>query len=148
MATIAFRTDKRLFVEAEIPGAAPSDGVYEVAVPGAEYWFVAPDTAIGPDPSDPTALETIGPLELRNDADRLALVMAGTIARYYNTRCRAAITVQGCLPWTGLLGQILTVVEEGGAAHQIQAPITSAEWFWPDGPDQAPQTILRTGYAQ
>jgi len=146
--TIAVETDQRLCLEVEIPDAAPSDGVYETVVPDAHYWFLAPDTILDVDPADPTALVSAGPLELRNDADRLALVMAGVLARYYATRARAEIHVKGLLPWTGLLGQILETVEEAGAAHQIQAPITSIEWSMPQGPNDSPLTVIRTGFAQ
>jgi hypothetical protein len=48
-------------------------------------------------------------------------------------------------PWTGLIGQILTVVDEGGGVHEIQAPITMVD-FVIGGPE--PVMIVRTGFAR
>ena len=40
VATIAFRGDKRLAIEVELPEAGPADGVLELSVPEAELWPV------------------------------------------------------------------------------------------------------------
>lgn len=146
--TIAIETDQRLTLEFALPGAKPSDGVLEVEAPGAEWWWLAPNTILGIDPDNPRQFLLAEPQPLRNDVDRLGIVAAGTIARYYASRARAEIVAKGLLPWSGLLGQVLSVVEEAGSTHQMHAVITAVEWQVPDGPDESPITILRAGFAQ
>ena len=125
-------------------GAPPGGGTIDVEVPDAELWYLAPRTVVGLDNEEfsPT-LRTSGAQHriLRDDTDRLAAVMAGAIARYATRRARASITVRGLLPWSGLIGQILTVIDEGGQQQQIQAPITSVRW----SPGEDPTTVIETG---
>jgi hypothetical protein len=68
--------------------------------------------------------------------------MSGALARYYQERSRGEVTVRGLLPWGGLLGQILTVIDDGDA-QTIQAPITSVAWT--NG--EHPTTVISTGFA-
>jgi len=153
VATIAFRSDQRLRLEYELPDAAPSDGVLDIEVPDAEFWYLAPHTIVDVNPEpweiDKGAVREVTesgdePRILRNDVDRLALVMAGAIGRYYSSRLRGEIVIKGLVPWGELLGQILTVIEEAGDTHEVQAPITCVHWSAGD----KPQTTISTGFAQ
>jgi hypothetical protein len=147
-ATIAFESDARFSMEYENEDADACDGVMEIVVPDAELWVLAPGTAVGIDPGDPTKF-TLSPSELytlRDDTDRLALVLAGAIARYSQARARAEIVAAGICPWGGLLGQILTTVEAGGDSTSVQSPITQIVWTNAlDG--GLPRTTIRTGFA-
>ena len=58
------------------------------------------------------------------------------------------ITINGLAPWPLLVGQILTVVEQGGSAQQMAAPITSVEWTVPEGEYDTPTTKISAGFAQ
>jgi hypothetical protein len=144
VATLAFEGDQRLQLEVKVAAdPALADGVLEIEVPDAEYWWIAPGTAVGVSETNPASLKLNAANVLRNDVDRLALVMAGAIARYYQTRARAEIEIAGLRPWGDLIGQILTVIEEGGDTQQIKAPITAVDWIAGD----RPQTVIRTGFA-
>ncbi|HUX02782.1 MAG TPA: hypothetical protein VMY35_17610, partial [Phycisphaerae bacterium] len=103
-ATIAFEGDHRLMLEKALPDATAGGGVRIIEVPGAECWFLAPDTFVGADPQDGRFMNTSGNTGrlIRNDADKLAAVMAGAIARYWWGRCRASISVKGMRAWHGL----------------------------------------------
>ena len=81
---------------------------------------------------------------VRNDWARISARMAGALARHYQERARAQIVVRGLLPWGGLLGQILTVIDEGGDSQTIEAPITDIRWMGGDHPT----TIISTGFAR
>jgi|GEM_PF-1812109 len=146
VATIAIESEQRLQLEVTLPEGENDDGtVFVRYVPDAELWYIAPETVVGVDPSNGT-LTRVGAngLVLRNDASRLALIMAGLIARYYDHRARATITVRRMAPWAGLLGQIVSTIEEGGDLSHIRAPITSVRWFVTE---TGVETMLRTGFA-
>lgn len=115
----------------------------------AELWVLAPNTIVDvvTDGMGSTggSTKTSGPAlrVLRNDADRLALRMAGAIARYVISRGRASLTYRGIKPWTYLVGHVLTVADEAGDVQQIQAVVTSVELQ--GGSD--PRTIVHAGYS-
>lgn len=144
--TIAVETDERLILEHDLDpaGSGPHDGVMDIMVAGAHCWVLSPHTVVGVDAAGKLQKSGDSRRVLRNDNARLALVMAGAIARYQSERNRAVVVVAGLHPWQGLLGQVLTVVEDGGDSHEIQAPITSIEWF---NDPKSPTTTIRTGYA-
>ena len=152
IATIAVETDKRLMIQADVSDSwGPSDGVLDIEVPDAEMWYLAANTVVGTRIDKlalvPGLLETSGEAKfLRNDAPRLQFVLAGAIARYQLQRYKCEVVIQGLRPWTGLLGQILTVIEQGGT-HTINTPITSIEWQVPDTEGEAPVTTIRAGFA-
>lgn len=143
IATIAVETDQRLQLTFDMaPGGIAAGHELNIDVPDAELWWLAPHTVTGMDANgDPRRLSASR--VLRNDADRLAMVMAGAIARYYRERARAVITVKGLWPWSLLVGQILGVIQEGANTQFISAPITSVEWTL----SGEPTTIIRTGFA-
>lgn len=143
-ATIAFHGDQRLTLEYTRPSASPGGGTMVIMDRNAELWYLAPDTIIGVAADGKFQRSGSTGRILRNDIDRMLLVMAGAIARYMGGRCRAAITIKGLLPWSPLIGHVLTVLEENGDSQTIQAPITSVEW---KGGDQ-PTTTIRTGFAR
>jgi hypothetical protein len=144
-ATIAIEIDTRLRMEYEIPaGLGDPDGSTKVIeVPDAELWWLAPNTVVGVSDYGYRKRAPTGRI-LRADTGRLALVMAGAIARYYEDRVAAEILAAGLVPWTAMIGHILTVVEEGGDLHHIEAPITSVHYI--TGGD-GPKTRIRTGFA-
>lgn len=139
--TIALETDQRLEMEFEMSSIWGHDGTtMDVIVPDAELWYLAPNTVVGVNSDG--SFKYSGPYGrvLRNDSTRIGLVMAGAIARYYNERARAEITIKRLLPYGGLVGQILAIVQEEGNSQIVMAPITSVEWF-------GDTTVIRTGYA-
>lgn len=144
-ATIAFHTDQRLQLVFERGGGVrPQDGTIDIIEENAELWFATPRTIFAVNEHG-TLLRTPDYfLILRNDADRLKLVMAGAISRYFHPRFRAELTLKGLFPYSSLLGQILTVIEEGGDSKTIQAPITAVEYTGGDNPG----TVIRAGYAR
>ncbi len=146
VATIAFATDQRLALEYELPEASPSGGVLDLVVRGAEFWWLAPSTVVGID-EEGHLIQTGAGRELRNDRDRLLFVMAGALSRYYASRSRASILINGLAPWGPLVGQILTVVEAGGSSQRMAAPITAVQWTFPEG-DASPTTKISAGFAQ
>jgi len=142
LATIAMPIDQRLVLEYRL---ADIDGsVMTLEMPDAEVWHVADKTVFGIDATGQPLRS--GPKTLRNDAERMYLVMAGALARYTNERVRAEIVIEGYSPAAGLLGQIMTRVEEAGEFYDLGAPITSVSWENGDG--GRPRTVIRTGYAR
>lgn len=144
-ATVAWRSDQRLVLEAALDADHDDGSVIELARPDAELWWLAPDTIV--DVSSSGQPVTSGPAGrvLRNDTDRLAAAMAGAVARYLHGRARATVSFRGWRPWVSLLGTILLTVEEGGETHGVNAPITSVELH--AGRDGSPRTVIRAGYA-
>lgn len=151
--TIAFETDKRLelvYETGERAGAEwkPSDGELVIHDDSAELWFAAPQTVKEIDQNGKLiVVEGEGQVELRNDIKQLYRWMAGAIGRYVNNRGRADLGLRGWHPYTHTVGNILTVVEERGARHQIQAPITSVQYAVAEG-GAGTQTIIRAGFAR
>lgn len=150
IATLAYRTDQRIYCEQAISGASPSDGVLEIDATDCQFWWLAPNTMLDVDlygrPITSPAVgvhETDGTI-VRNDWARLAARMAGVLARYYQQRARAQIVLRGLHPWGELLGRILTVIDEGGETQTIEAPITSVRWSGGENPT----TTISTGFAR
>lgn len=145
VATIALQTDHRLELFYEVPGG--DESVMEIAVPDAQLWVLKANTMVGVKPFSIWNLQFSGgnDLVLRNDSSRLALVMAGAIARYCQPRHRAEVTLKGYQTWQDLLGHIMTVVEQDGDTQRLEAPVTSIQWIMSE---QGPQTVIRAGYAQ
>lgn len=142
--TIALEADQRLTYVWETPDdSRPSGGQLVIEVPDAELWYLARDTVLGTDIAGNLLKSGDKGRVLRNDTPRLMLHMAGAIARYFDLRSRAQLTFNGLMPAQQLLGQILTVIEEGEDTHHIQAAITAVTW---DGSNE-PATTIRTGFA-
>lgn len=142
VATIAFEIDQRLILE-YAPENAVDGSRLIIEVPDAECWHMADQTVVGV--SADGRLIRSGPKTLRNDAPRLALIMAGAIARYESERARAELVIEGWAPWAESLGHILTKVIDGTDTHELSAPLSSIEWKHNDG---KPQTVVKTGYAR
>lgn len=148
VATIAFESDHRLQMSFELVSGAGTKGpTFNVEVPDAELWYIAPNTIVGVNENG-TLRGTSGGQVTRDDSARLALVMAGALARYNNERARATITIRGLWPWPFLLGQILTVIKQGTSTQTIRAAITEIEWRPGVGDRPEPVTIIRTGFAR
>jgi len=142
IATVAFESDERIVCETKLPDAGPGDGVLEIDASDCQFWYLCADTAVDVDPSGEFLLA--GRKQwLRCDWTRMLAIMAGAVARHFHDRARAQIVCQGFLPWGGLLGQMLTVIDDGGDAQTIQSAITSVAW---QGGDR-PSTIISTGFA-
>ena len=142
IATLAFYTDQRVYCEQAIEGAVPGDGVLEIDASECQLWWLAKDTMVDVDAAGEPVLAPAGVI-VRNDYRRMMAKMAGALARHYQERARAQIVVKGLLPWGGLLGQILTVIDEGGDTQTIGAPITEIRWTNGDNPT----TVISTGFA-
>lgn len=126
--TLAFESDVRPSVYRELPDHTPDAGVLEIVDDTIECWILAPDTVVGID--DDYRLKTSGaaPRELRSDHERLAEIMVGALSRYAGSRIRATISVRDFLPWSDLVGSILTTVDDGGDLQAVQSPITAISW--------------------
>ncbi len=139
--TFAVATDQRLTVEFALTN--DDDGsVLEIYIPGMELWYMPKGTVydVNDDTISADFIQSSENIVLRNDADQLHLIMAGIIARYFNSRAFGTMRINRYVAWGGFIGYILTVIDENGDAHQIQSPITSI--IWSDG-----TTTIRTGYA-
>jgi hypothetical protein len=138
--TLAVPTDQRLMLSYGATGGTTLD----IVVPDAELWFLAENTVVGVKANG--TLQTCGTTArvLRNDADRLAMIMAGAISRYATPRARAEIVIKGLIPWGDLIGQILTVIDDASGASRIESPITTIEWYLGD----SPETVIRAGFAE
>ena len=145
IATIAMESDNRISLTYNIPDnlKAGDGSVMVIEDHEAEFWYALEGTFVKCD-EDGTLKQIDGHNKiLRDDTPRLALLMAGAIIRYSKERARAVITMKGFWPWGNLLGQILTVIQQGDDISDISAPITSVAWIL----SPSPTTILRTGYA-
>ena len=143
IATIAVEADHRLTLEYDL-GNDDDGTVFEMKVPGAELWLLAPRTAVGATTYNISTGNKIkySPstwVELRNDASRLAPLMAGLIARFQNDRARGRFVLEGYRPWAGLVGKILEAVEDAGDTYDIHGVVTSVSWA-------NHRTAVKTGY--
>lgn len=147
--TIAFESDQRLVYELAIPDAQNCDGVMEIEA-DAEYWYAPEATVVGVETSGGTFgdLKRIAAANrvLRDDTPHCLMVMAGALARYHTSRCRAEVVAKGWKTWGGLVGHVLTMVDDGGHAQEMQAVITAVEWQTDD--KGSPLTRIKTGFAQ
>jgi len=137
--TIAIESDQRLKLEQTLAGGDGS--VMEIEDDSAELWYLARGTIVGFDVDGTPQYEESGRV-LRNDVDRLGVLMAGAISRYQVSRYRAEITIKGYLPWSWLCGCMLTVADAGN--DLLAGPVT--EVIWMHGEKDA-QTIIRAGFA-
>jgi hypothetical protein len=146
VATIAIESDHRLQLGYTVPAAqAAGDGsTLTFTDDHAEMWVLLPGTVIDVSTSSPDQLVTSGGARriLRDDSDRLGLVLAGAVSRYTLERARAQLVWKGFQSFGSLVGNILTVLQQA-AFVGIYAPITGVEWIL----SPTPQTVLKTGYA-
>ncbi|MCL2647729.1 MAG: hypothetical protein FWD61_12085 [Phycisphaerales bacterium] len=150
IATIAIESDQRIRLVKNVPYEAMAyDGsVMRVFDNEAECWVMLDQTVVDIDENGEQVKWTGGLRELRNDIDRLTLLMAGLIGRYTYERGRASLTFKGILPRADLLGSIMTTITQGGEVIDINAPITSIEWSGTSGgKSNSPQLVMKTGYA-
>jgi hypothetical protein len=119
----------------------------EIDASDCQGWWLAPDTMLDIDAAGQPVLaasdDHTGQI-VRNDWERLSAKMAGALARYYRERVRAQIVCEGFLPWGSLVGQILTVIDEGGDVQTIESAITEVRWVG----GSRPQTIVSTSFAR
>lgn len=145
VATIAIESDHRLGLSYLVPDklSAGDGSVMTIIDESAECWVLLPGTIVGVDKNGD--LQTSGGKQrvLRNDIDRLGLLMAGAVSRYAYERTRAHIAFKGFVPWGQFLGAILDVVQQGDDSQRVGAIITSVEWIL----QPTPMTIIKTGYA-
>lgn len=144
-ATIAIESNFPLSLTYTLPaGLMQGDGsVMTIVDEGAEAWILLPNTVVDVNPSGQPVYSGATQIELRNDLSRLALLMAGAVTKYITERFRCQLVSKGFFVWGGLLGNILTAIQQGDDVQQIGAPITSIEWIL----SPSPQTIVKTGYA-
>lgn len=142
-ATIAVETDQRLALIYDLPGREPTDGVLDIEVPDAAFWWLAPWTVVGLTSEGKLAASGDTGRVLRNDNARLAVALAGHLARFYATRTSASLTYKGLSYDGDKVGQLLAATIEGAFPSWINAPITS--WSWQLG--KSASTTIRAGYA-
>ncbi len=147
VATIAIPVDHRIQLGYDVPTAlAAGDGsIMTVVDEGAELWVILESTAYDVD-DDGTLLFTPSEMIVRDDTDRLALALTGLVARYINERVKARLVFKGFQPLGGLIGNILSVVQQGDEITNIGGPVTSVEWIQGSN-GNSPQTIFSAGYA-
>lgn len=145
IATVAIESDHRIRLAYQLPAnlAAGDGSVMTIHHDDAEMWCVLPNTAVSID-TDGTILTTsAAPQILRNDTDRLALVLAGAIVRYAYARAKGDFGFRGFFLATDLMGAICTVYQEGDNSQAINSPLTEMEWVL----DPSPQSTIKAGYA-
>lgn len=144
--TVAFHTDQRLkLVFERVGGSRPQDGTVTMIEEDAEFWFAVPGTVFAVDRYGVLQRTPLGKyMVLRDDSPRLFMQMAGAVARYFYPRARADVSMSGLFPYSRLLGQILTIIEEGGDLRSIGAPITTVSYSG----GAKPRTELKAGYAR
>jgi len=143
VATIAVETDQRLALVYDIPGRHPTDGVLDIEVDDAAYWFLAPYTVVGLASDGTLATSGDEGRELRQDRSRLGVALAGHLARFYASRGAASIGFKGLYYMGDLVGNLLASTYEGADILNINAPITN--WSWRLLPK--PTTAIRSGFA-
>jgi len=146
VATIAFRSDLRLTLGVDVDSKRIDASVKVIEVADAEFWYLAPNTVVGVAEDGSLERSPATPVVLRNDSDRMALIMAGALSRYFDFRARAEIAWIGYIPTAAAVGFVLTVVDDGGFTNHIHAPITSVTWTRQS--DTTGETRLRAGFAQ
>jgi hypothetical protein len=128
--TLAIELDYEVQVGGELPPAQQRGmGLTKVIdVPEAELHILAPQTIIGVE-ADGTLLRSPNELLiLRDDRDLLKRVLAGALARFLYEQARASIEYTALRAEQGCLGAILERIEQGGAVHELNAPLTSVLW--------------------
>jgi hypothetical protein len=141
VATIAFETDHRLTLEQDTGEGGGETLVIHDST--AECWVALDDTIL--DIGVDGAVKRVpGNIVLRNDSDRLQLLLAGALARYRMGRGRAVLSIRGQQDWQQYIGHILTVVDEAGDTQPMACPVTGVEWV--DDP-AGPRTIIKCGFA-
>lgn len=130
VATVAFRLDQAIELGFDVPADERiGDGSRHVVhMPEAEVWVLVEGTAVDVDPSTGAIIRAPETIILRDDTDRMAVTMAGEIARHYLFRGRASCRAIGHAAWAQFVGQILGVIDEGGFSNDIQGAITSVTW--------------------
>jgi len=147
--TIARRSDTRLALEFTASDADDSGRGESMVVeaPGCECWYLMPETILGVDPSGGTlkrAPNQNGML-IRNDADKMAAIAAGAMARYLNSRGHAVFAWRLLESYVSVIGSVLTgstdTVLMAGTANMI---ITTIEHEYTG---DLPRTMLKAGSA-
>ena len=142
--TLAFETDHRFGLLWQPPDWTPSDGILDIEIEGAEWWYLAPHTIVGIDEDGQVQTSGAEGRVIRNDSERLIAELAGVMARYGASRHRAEVRTSNLRPWGFLPGSILTGLYDGTSWQSLRAPITSVEWRG----GHRPETVLRAGYAR
>jgi len=150
--TVAFESDQRLILESTHGGATGDGSIMEIEAPDCEMWYLAPETIVGVNANGALVVAeedwsylsaSVGGSVLRDDSPYMQAMMAGAASRYFGKRYRAEVILKGLHPYHGLLGRVLSILEEGGNAYDFKGVITSVEWRTGD----QPTTTVRTGYA-
>lgn len=153
VATISFRTDFRVGLEAAVPAAERvEDGsVFVVDVPIAQFWLLRAQTVVGVD-DEGVLLQSPGTnVILRDDRNLLRAMLPGALARYLRLRQRASITEFDVVaPYGMVLGTLLDLRGEQGELERIMTPVSTVSWAREggDGPGgERFMTKLATGQA-
>lgn len=145
VATIAIESDHRIQLMHDIPDelAAGDGSIMTIQDDEAECWVMLPNTVV--DVAYDGTLVTAGDQQivLRRDTDRLALALAGAVGRYINERVRASLSFHGFFPWVDLVGNTMSVIQQGDSVTNIAAVISSVEFIL----EPSPVMIVKTGYA-
>ena len=156
VATIAMESNHRIRLAHQLNGtmAAGDGSVKTILDREAELWVMLPNTVVDLTTQPQSIGEGSGPAGqlvtggseqrvLRNDIDRLQLVLGGEVARYGTERTKAVFTWKRFQDFGDLIGQCLSVVQQGQVITRVYALITSVEWTL----GKSPQTIVKAGYA-
>ena len=87
---------------------------------------------------------------LRNDISRVALTLAGAVSRYVRERVKLQLTWRSLPPFNGMLGQIVTVLQQGSQVQSVGTPVTSLEGSMPIAQNNGQlqvSTTMKAGYA-
>lgn len=135
--TVAIESDQRLKLEQALVGGDGS--VMEVVDETAELWYLAKRAILGCTQDAGELYLSESGVVLRNDITRLNMLMAGAISRYQVSRYRAEIALKGLLPWSSMVGGMLTVTD--AETDYLAGPITEVQW------NANGETLVRAGFA-
>ncbi|MGC4032433.1 MAG: hypothetical protein QM754_12015 [Tepidisphaeraceae bacterium] len=125
VATVALRTDQRLFVSRGTALASTNNRELTIEVRGAELWIIAPNTVTGVDPEG-QLINYSGPQRVRDDTARLTDIATLAAAWYGRQRQAATIRFAGCRADLSI-GQFLGAVYKPAAAA-VNFPLAEIEY--------------------
>jgi len=156
--TATVETDVRQFIEVEIkdtPGA--TDRTIVVDVPDAEFWYVAPNTAIdtklaivetGNRLTDPYVRANGGKsMVLRDDKEKLEGIAAFMQAWHQVNRQAVRIPIHRARNWIPV-GTLITNITSVNEIKEVNTVVTSITTSFPEGADGGEaNTTIETGWA-
>ena len=132
--TMAIQTNQRLWRES---GTAGDKETKIIDVDGAEFWWLAPDTALETVAGAINHYKGTGE-PIRDDGEKLERIVAGGMARYLTPRGKASGRARGLFAWHLDIGKVVTTDDP-----DIESVLTSVFWTF----ENEFTTRFQTGFA-